>query len=310
VFWRGSNGDLMHMSREAGTTVESKGKPPNNTGISAPSAVAWGPNRFDVFARGSDNQLWHLAYNGSNWVDWVVPFLFPPASSGPSLVSWGPSRLDLFWLSSGHLRHSGTDDGISWTAPDDWAPPPGVTLDNHPPAAVSWENGRLDVVVAGTDGNLYHKFGGTWGFSDWFSPTQYTGWPANVLPGSVSMASWGTNVLQVFFLTTSHTLGHCWWDGVFSMNWGCNDWGAPPGVTLTKKPAQVSWGPFRIDVYVGGSDGKLWQRAWDHGLYDWAPVSTMSEVGTAGAAVSWAAGQLDVYFGANNSNQLIHWGYW
>ena len=35
--------------------------------VGSPGAVAWGPDRLDVFVRGTDNQLWQMAYAGGTW---------------------------------------------------------------------------------------------------------------------------------------------------------------------------------------------------------------------------------------------------
>ena len=34
---------------------------------SQPRAVAWGPNRLDVFVTGTDSALYHKWWNGSAW---------------------------------------------------------------------------------------------------------------------------------------------------------------------------------------------------------------------------------------------------
>ena len=37
----------------------------------SPVAVAWGPNRLDVFARGADDAVWHKWWDGQQWsADW------------------------------------------------------------------------------------------------------------------------------------------------------------------------------------------------------------------------------------------------
>ncbi len=35
--------------------------------VAPPEAVAWGPNRLDVFAVGTDHALWHRWWDGAAW---------------------------------------------------------------------------------------------------------------------------------------------------------------------------------------------------------------------------------------------------
>jgi hypothetical protein len=89
---------------------------------SAPSAVAWGSNRLDIFIE-DDGDLYHKAWTGTNWwpsqTDWE-DIGTKPASHGlygypPTAVSWGPGRIDLFRYirASGEVLHKWTD-GNGW----------------------------------------------------------------------------------------------------------------------------------------------------------------------------------------------------
>jgi hypothetical protein len=40
------------------------------TFISQPAAVAWGPNRLDVFALGTNSAMFHQAWDGVRWATW------------------------------------------------------------------------------------------------------------------------------------------------------------------------------------------------------------------------------------------------
>jgi hypothetical protein len=62
VFAQAPGQTLLHLTYD-GTTWY----PPENLGpamLGGPGAVAWGPNRLDVFMRGTDNQLWQRAWAG------------------------------------------------------------------------------------------------------------------------------------------------------------------------------------------------------------------------------------------------------
>ena len=51
------------------------------TVVSSPEAVAWGPDRLDVFALGTDHALWHRWWDGTAWGGWESS----AAPSGPRL---------------------------------------------------------------------------------------------------------------------------------------------------------------------------------------------------------------------------------
>lgn len=67
----------------------------------APTAVAWGPNRLDVFVLGTDNCVWHCRWEGGpKWLGWKR--IRNETVQGPlAAVSWAPQRIDLFALRSG-----------------------------------------------------------------------------------------------------------------------------------------------------------------------------------------------------------------
>src|SRR5205814_1914704 len=61
---------------------------------SARPAVAWGPDRLDVFGVGTDCAVWHRWWDGMSWGGWES--LGGSVMSPVSAVAWGPNRLDLF----------------------------------------------------------------------------------------------------------------------------------------------------------------------------------------------------------------------
>ncbi len=72
-----------------------------------------------------------------------------------------------------------------------------------------------------------------------------------------SVSTWGTGHLSVFIVAPDHTLRYNpYFNGRFA-GWQ-QSLGHPPGVNLTSDPAAVSWDPSRIDVFVRGSDNRVW----------------------------------------------------
>ena len=125
-----------------------------------------------VVVRGVGNELYWNSYGNSGWSGWVD--LHGTSASAPVLVS-------MPWLNRIDLVVQGTDNGIyhkaytsgSWSA--NWDSPGGKTL-SRPAAAfltyVSWcpscyELDYLELVVRGTDNNVYENF---------YEISPYTGW--------------------------------------------------------------------------------------------------------------------------------------
>jgi hypothetical protein len=118
---------------------------------SPPSAVAWGPNRLDIFALGTDQALWHRWWDGSRWGGWES--LGGVLSSPPSAVAWGPNRLDIFALGTDEASWHRWWDGSRWGG---WESLGGISLSR--PIPVSWGSNRIDLFVLGTDNALWHNW--------------------------------------------------------------------------------------------------------------------------------------------------------
>jgi hypothetical protein len=81
------------------------------------------------------------------------------------------------------------------------------------PAAVSWGNGRIDVVVRGGGNNIYHKYyiSGT----GWLPSGGFENIGGNAT-SDVGISSWGANRLDVFCRGTDDSLQHAWFNGSWS----------------------------------------------------------------------------------------------
>ncbi|HEX5057115.1 MAG TPA: hypothetical protein VFX02_11530 [Gammaproteobacteria bacterium] len=88
------------------------------------TAVAWGPNRLDIFTR-EESTYYYKAWTGTQWwpsqTTWENIGTIPGDYTwnySPNPVSWGPNRIDLFTFdsnlgTSGTLYHKYTD-GNGW----------------------------------------------------------------------------------------------------------------------------------------------------------------------------------------------------
>ena len=86
--------------------------------VDRPEAVAWGPNRLDVFVIGTESALYHKWWNGSAWGPSVTGYekMGGACTSQPRVVAWGPNRLDVFV--------TGTDSALyhKWWYGAAWGP--------------------------------------------------------------------------------------------------------------------------------------------------------------------------------------------
>ncbi len=253
---------------------------------SPPNAVAWGPNRLDVFVVGTDSALWHRWWDGSNWGGWQS--LGGILTSPPVAVAWGPNRLDVFALGTDHALWHRWWDGSNWGG---WQSLGGILT--SPPVAVAWGPNRLDVFALGTDHALWHR---------WWDGSNWGGWQSlgGVLESPPSAVAWGPNRLDVFAVGTDHALWHRWWDG---SNWG--GWESLGGV-LESPPSAVAWGPNRLDIFVVGTDSALWHRWWDGSNWGgWESLGGVLE--SPPSAVAWGPNRLDIFVVGTDSALWHRW---
>ena len=181
-----------------------------------PEAVAWGPNRLDVFR----------ARHGSRALSQVVGRRELGARRSPITNTWAASA----WPRPRRWRGARTGSTSSCSAPIRRCTTSGGTARTgarrspttsiraasarRPPEVVAWGPNRLDVFVLGTDHALYHKWwdGANWGPS-------LTGWEylGGICASAPKVVAWGPNRLDIFVLGMDLALYHKWWDGA---NWG------------------------------------------------------------------------------------------
>jgi hypothetical protein len=132
-----------------------------------PAAVSWGVNRIDVFAVAIDGQMWHLAGDGQNFANWeLVPNNYGPTPlffAGPvKVISTGAEDIDIYAVGADnmlyHMHHyifHIPPRGAPWPVWAGWDNLGGPVMGT--PAVASWDGGREDIFVKGTDNNLYQK---------------------------------------------------------------------------------------------------------------------------------------------------------
>jgi hypothetical protein len=127
--------------------------------------------------------------------------------------------------------------------------------------------------------------------------------------GPASTTLWPNGQTDVFAVDTSGTLWNV--SGLFGS--GPDTWNSLGGV-CTASPAAVSWGNqstsyLRIDVFVRGSDGAVWQKYYNNSVWSgWHSLGGQLASGTGPAVSSWSAGRLDVF--AEGTNGVLYHKYW
>ncbi len=213
IFATTAAGDLQHYWYGSGSwqAWESLGQPSASVKlVSAPGAVSWGDGRIDIFGRGSDGELWQKWYDVrvGGWQPWV--HYAGVLNSAPTIASWAPDRLDLFSIGpAGDLQHywySSVAGG--WKSWESLGKPAGNVSLTYAPGAVSWGDGRIDVLGRGSDGVLWHKWydvrAGGW--HDW---ARFTG----VLDSAPSVSTWGPGRLDIASKGPAGDLQHYWYAG-------------------------------------------------------------------------------------------------
>ena len=248
VFARNANGTLGHRAFELGSWQEWKELHPNNPIKGRPAAVSWGKERIDVFVLGTDNRIYHTyTWDGSSWSDYDCTQICrfnETFSSSPCVVSPAPRMLDVFARGTDNaLWHKGYD-GNKWM--DNWEPVSPDPIVGEP-AAWAWEPGELNVVVLGTNNNLFinKKVNGYWGPYVPLDDHKFTSAP--------TVSTWGRERLDLFALGTDHAL---WHKVCANQQWG--DWTPLGKRPLTLPPSAVSRGYGRVDVFVKENNKLTW----------------------------------------------------
>jgi hypothetical protein len=166
-----------------------------------------------------------------------------------------------------------------------WASLSGTTYDA--PAATTWPgNGRVDVLLRGTNNAIWDRYyqGGSW--SGWYS----LGGAFNSAPAAASPSS---SQLFVFGRGTDNAIWNRYWNGSSWTGWG--SLGAPAGKTFISAPAATSWGPGRVDIFAVATDHEVWHRYWTSsgGWAGWGSLAGATN--SAPAVSSRGANELDLF---------------
>jgi hypothetical protein len=129
-----------------------------------PAAIAFdaaltGAHHIDIFAVGQDNAMYQLTYDDP--AGWGTPLsLGGSFSDAPAVTGFGPSLIEVVARSTDGKLQYNEFEGNSWSG---WQELTDIEP-AAPPAAISWDGNRTDLLVVGQDGAMHHRWvqDGTW----------------------------------------------------------------------------------------------------------------------------------------------------
>jgi len=249
--------------------------------------VGAGDLRINLFVRGADGRLWERYWNGAAWTwadtgrmvadDPVVVArgsLGSPAGSG--------IRINLFVKALDGKLLERYWNGSTWSWVDTGrgvAGKPAVLVRGNT-ASASGADIRINLFAQGTDGRLWERYwnGATWSWVDTGMATEGT--PLVIARGNLGSVAGGDIRINLFSRVPEYLAAHphnrfrLWeryWNG---SAWSWVDTGrsvAGEPIALVRGDVEdVAPDDLRINLFVAGDDGRLWERYWNGAGWSWA----------------------------------------
>jgi hypothetical protein len=254
--------------------------------------------RINLFVRGADGNLWERYWDGGNW-SWVDTgkavshepvALVRGSSESPDA---GGIRINLFVRGADGRLWERYWDGAAWSWVDTGKGVRGrvATILRGNQRSTDGADIRINLFAEGTDGKLWERYwdGGNWSWVDTGKPA--VGEPVAVVRGNADSVDPAAIRINLFVpvLETSSSGGptpHRHFDvRLWERYWNGAAWTwVDTGRDIRSKPAAIARGDIedvaaddlRINLWVAGEDGKLWERYWDGASWSW--VDTGADV--------------------------------
>lgn len=253
-------------------------------GLAAPgapvTAVCRHPDALDVFVVGTDRHVWTAAWDaaaGGEWRGWWrVGDATVPHGSPVGVVSRSTDKLDIFVTDvNGRILTAAWEPGFTDGWHGWWSLAGGLAAPGAPVTAVSRRPDLLDAFVVGTDNHVW-----TAAWEPRFTDGWHGWWRIGdaVVPhgSTVSAVSRSRDHLDVVVTDVHGAIRTAAWEPAFTDGW--HGWWsvrtgqAAPGATATV----VSRSTDKLDVFVTGTDGRVWTAAWEPAFADgwrgWWPI--------------------------------------
>jgi PASTA domain len=198
---------------------EAHGAPSGAFIIGPVTAGRSGDGRIEVFVIDQDGRLWNVRQSSANgsYTGWNA-FGSPGVAleDRPGLARSADGRLELFVRGTdGQLYHQseasvGTFEWSGWESFGAGSTPAGGLID-HPVVGAD-ADGRLELFLAGTDGNIYHAWQtqASNGWSDWISEGSAGGGFNNLGGAAPGLGRNGDGRLELFAVARDGNLYHKW----------------------------------------------------------------------------------------------------
>lgn len=274
----------------------------STVGRSPISAVVRSADTLDVFTVDSTSTVRTASWAPGNTDGWHGPSSLParltPPGGAVCAVSRSADHLDVFAAGAdGVVRTAAWEPGFADGWHGWWVILDGRTVPGGAVTAVSRRPDYLDVFVVGLDSHVYTA---AW------SPTAAGGWggwwrigDATAPPGSaVTVVSRSLDHLDIFVTDIGGRVLTAAWEPAFADGW--HGWWevssgrAAAGAAVTA----VSRAPDVMDVFVVGTDARIWQGGWapTTGWRGWSQVlDAVLPPKAAVTAVSRSLNHLDLF---------------
>ncbi len=267
-------GHSIHNERPAflATQVLTFGQPAVPIGTAPGCALNSAATGIKFFVGGGDGHLWENFWDGPEnrwrWTDHGWPGA--PVDCAPGALFNSPQAGLKFFVKTGdgRLLENIWDPAANRWAWTDHGTPPGTTVATAPDCALDDANTGIKFFMGGSDGHLWENY--------WDASVQHWGWtdhgtPPGTMVGSAPGALFNSPRagLKFFVRAADGRLMENHWDQGAN-KWSWTDHGTPPGTTVATTPGCPLDSPnSQIKFFMGGVDGRLWERYWDQSTSQW-----------------------------------------
>jgi len=276
IFVVGTDGKISTAAWEPASSDGWRGWWSIKDGVAAHGApvtcVSRSANKLDAFVVGTDGRVytasWEPAFT-DGWHAWrAIGNVRVPQGAAVHAVSRSTDKLDVFVtdvngaIQTASWEPAFTDGWHGWHSINGGRATPGA-----PVTCVSRSVDKLDIVVVGTDERVYTA---AW------EPAFNDGWHGFWRIGSIRVpqgapvhaVSRGPNKLDIFAADKNGVIQTAAWQPAFADGWHgwwpINGGRAAPGAPVTA----VSRSTDKLDVFVVGTDERVWSAAWEPAFTD------------------------------------------
>ena len=247
-----------------------------NAASSGLTAVSNTDGRIEIFFMGSGGEVWHFwqLLPNDGWSD-AASLGFPAGGiiGKCTATTNSDGRIEVIGVGSDnslwHIWQVAPNNG--WSGWDSFGSPPGVPFTIGDPRVVRNEDGRLEVFILGSDGNIWHiwQVAPNNGWSGWDS---FPAAPAGVANGAPFVGTNQDGRIELFVTGGDGNVYHIWQTAP-SNGWSYWDvFPSPYAIQMYGLGSLGNNADGRIELFVIASDGALWhiwQVAPNNGWSNW-----------------------------------------